>query len=204
MAKPLMVRFGEQELPLELEKVERADIYGYVEVEAYSDAGKRCRLATLVQDGHTLIGSGGTAMGYVSPDGRWLDKSTLSPVGVDGSVIEPAPSTFSSVTELAERATVEDLLDHSIRSVYLLSCPEDWGSLCSELANGAIYRFPFSFRGGLDPDSAFLLEGADKNVFLLVGSPTRVEYVGISQPAPAADMEDEQGEEEDDLDFGMM
>ncbi|MCC2673052.1 MAG: hypothetical protein K0Q72_5524 [Armatimonadetes bacterium] len=204
MAKPLVVRFSGQEVPFQLEKVERADIYGYTEIESFSEAGEPCRLATLARDGQTLVGPGGSAMGYVSPDGLWVDKGTLQPVTVDGRSVQTVASSFSAPIELTERATIEQLLDHTVRSVYLLSVDTDWGGLRDELAQGAVFQFPFSYRGGLNPDTAFLLQGSDQNVFLLVGSSSRVEFVGLAQAAPAAEAEDETEEDDDGLDFSMF
>ena len=203
MAKPLIVRYAGQEIPLQLEKVERADIYGYTDIESYSPTGELCRLATIAQDGRTMVGPGGTAMGYMSPDGMWVERGSLSPVTIEGEPLTSVPSTFSAPVDLTERATVEQLLDHTIRSVYLLSPEADWGGLRTELAAGTVYQFPFSYRGGLNPDAAFLLQGADQNLFLLVGSPSRVEFVGLAQAAPAAEAE-EVAEEDDDLDFSMF
>jgi hypothetical protein len=204
LAKPLVLRYSGLEIPFNLEKVERADIYGYAEVETFSDDGRPCRLATLAQDGKTLVGPGGTAMAYLSPDGNWLDRGALSPVTLEGEVLEPVASTFSAPVDLARRATIEELLDHSVRSVYLLTADADWGPLREELAKGVVYRFPFSYRGGLNPDTAFLLQGADRNVFLLVGTAARVEFVGLAQAAPAPEVEDEVEEEDDGLDFSMF
>ncbi|MCC2667846.1 MAG: hypothetical protein K0Q72_317, partial [Armatimonadetes bacterium] len=53
-------------------------------------------------------------------------------------------------------------------------------------------------------DTAFLLQGSDQNVFLLVGSSSRVEFVGLAQAAPAAEAEDETEEDDDGLDFSMF
>jgi len=200
----LVLRYSGQEIPFDLEKVDRADIYGYAEVETYSDAGRPCKLATLAQDGKTLVGPGGTATAYVSPDGLWLERTNLSPVTVEGEELQPVPSSFSAPIDLAVPASIEQLLDHSIRSVYLLASEAEWSPLRNELARGVVYQFPFSYRGGLNPDTGFLLEGADKNVFLLVGSPTRLEFVGLAQVAAAADAEDEVEEDDDGLDFSMF
>lgn len=204
VARPLVLDFQGREIPFALEKVERSDLYGYVEIETFDDRDQPCKLATLTQDGRTLLGPGATATANLTPDGRWVERGALTPVGLDGEPLPTVPSSFSAPVALAERATVEQLLDHVIRSMYLLTCDEGWDDLRSELGDGAIFRFPFSFRGGLTADVGFLLANPGGSVFLLVGSPARLEFVGLAQAAPAADEEDEPGEEEDPLDFSMF
>jgi hypothetical protein len=73
----------------------------------------------------------------------------------------------------------------------------------AELEKGTIFQFPYSFRGGLEPDAGFLLLGADGTPFVAIGSATRLEMVGLQQSAGAAE-EDEGGDDEDSIDFGMM
>lgn len=58
MAKPLTVVFRGDTVHLELEKVERSKLYGYVDHEVVDDSGKPCELATLISDGHSIAGKG--------------------------------------------------------------------------------------------------------------------------------------------------
>ena len=62
MAKPLVVNLGGVEFPLQMSRVERSDLYGYVEVETLDEGGARCSLATLADDGRTIIGTSGFAV----------------------------------------------------------------------------------------------------------------------------------------------
>ncbi len=227
MARPLVFEFHGSEIPCAFQKVERADVYGYVEIETFDDQERPCTLATVAQDGKTLAGPGDTALGCVTPDGTWVERASLQPVTLDGERLEPAPSSFSAPIALGAPVTVEQLLDHTIRAVYHLAgleatapseappelgagganeAPPELGAggaaLLQELLSGTIYSFPFSYRGGINPDTAFLIAG-DGHPFMLVGSPTRLEFVGLPQTAPAVD-EDEPATEEDDLDFSMF
>lgn len=63
--------------------------------------------------------------------------------------------------------------------------------------------FPFSYRGGLEPDQAFLLLGSDGNLFLALGRLPTFEFVGLRNSAPLAEEETVE-EEESELDFGMI
>jgi hypothetical protein len=204
MARPLVLQFGGKELPLQLEKVARDDLYGYVEIETLDDKGRPCRAAKLASDGRSIIQSGGTAIGCISSDGEWLDKKTLTPCDHENRPIVPVPSTFGAPVELKETATIDEFLSHNIASAYQISCEADLGDLTDALKAGTIFRFPFSFRGGLVADVAFLMLAADGTPFLMIGQPAKFEFVGFDQPI-ALDEDQEAGdEEEESLDFSMM
>jgi hypothetical protein len=198
MAKPLVLQFQGTELPLAMTKVDRSGLYGYVELQALDANGRKCSKATLADDGQTLIGSGGTAIASLSTDGQWLDRSQLTPVGADGRQLTPVPSSFGAPVPLGQTATIDDYLGHNIRAVYQLSSEVDLAPLAAELKKGTIFVFPYSYRGGLEPDAGFILMAADGNIFLAVGTPTRMEFLGLEQGGVVAE------EDADEIDFGMM
>jgi hypothetical protein len=204
MAKPLILVYEDAELPFFPERVERRHIYGFVDVIAQDEAGNRCDLATLADDGRTVIGRGGMALATLSADGEWLDKKTLKPLDPEGKPITPAPSSFNEPVRLVQKVTVEEYLSHNVRSVYLMPSEADLTALKKALAGGTIYSFPFSFRGGLEADVGFLLMSQDQNVFLAVGQPTKLHFVGLEQAAALTDEEGPAEAEGDELDFGMM
>jgi len=201
MAKPLVVQFAGVDLPLEMSRVERSDLYGYVEVEALDSKGRKCFSATLADDGQTVVASGGSAFAKLSPDGKWLEKTQIKPVDAEGKEMAPVPSSFSAPVPLATTVSVEEYLSHNIRSVYQVSSEADLSPLLAKLKDGVIFSFPYSFRGGLEADAGFLLLAADGTPFVAVGSPTKLEFINFDQPAAA---EEEAAEGEEDLDFGMM
>ena len=206
MAKPLVFQYRDRQISFDMTKVERAKLYGFKDTEVVDEEGKPCQLATLAQDGHTLISSGGAALGTLSPDGKWVEKSTLNPVDVSGKTIVPVPSSFASPIPLVEEATIEDYLDCAIRAIYVMQSSESLEELGEELKNGKIFRFPYSFRGGLEPDQGFLLSNFEGKIFCAIGKPIKNEFLGLQQTA-AAVMEEEavvEEEESDPMDFGMM
>ena len=204
MAKPLVFKYRDGEIAFAMSKVDRAKLYGFKEVEVLDDDGHKCELATLAGDGRTVIGKGGTAMAYVSSEGNWCERSQLKPVNLEGNEIEPVPSSFSEAVALDDKVSIEDYLEHNIRSVYQMDSEDDTSALMDELKAGAIYKFAYSFRGGLEADAAFLLTNGDGELFMAVGNPTTVEFIGLQQTAGVA-AEDEAAEEEGDLmDFGMI
>lgn len=203
MAKPLVFSFGGAEIPFALSKVERSDLYGFTEIETVDEQGQKCRLATLADDGRSVILSGGTALVTLSPEGNWIEKKTLVPTDHQGNRMTPVPSSYGAPVPLEKTASIEEYLSHDIRSVYQISSEADFGPLMEELKKGTIYQFPYSFRGGLEPDAGFLLLAADGTPFLAIGSPTKLQLVGFEQTAGVA-VEEESSDEDDSMDFGMM
>ncbi|HXD88708.1 MAG TPA: hypothetical protein VN641_19620 [Urbifossiella sp.] len=205
MAKPLRLEFQGQTVDFQLEKIDRTKLYGYVETEVLDENGKRCEVGTLTGDGHSIVGKGGTALAYFSPDGLWRKKTDLKPVDLHGNVIPPVKSTFDATVPLDKKASIDDYLSHNIHLVYRLSADDEPPALREELKKGTIFQFPFSYRGGVEASAGFLLQGSDGNLFLCVGTPTALEFVGLkTQPAiPAEDVDSSAGEE-DLLDFSMV
>jgi hypothetical protein len=161
-------------------------------------------LATLAQDGQTVVGRGGTAFGTLTVDGTWIEKNQLKPVDPAGQTIQPVASSFAAPVPL-EQASVEEYLDCAVRSLYLLETTDDIGPLADELRQGTIYHFPYSFRGGLEPDQGFLLASGEGKVFCAIGKPAKVEFLGLAQAAPAVEEEETEGDEEEAaMDFSMM
>ncbi len=204
MAKPLIFEFKGAQIPLQMSKVDRAKLYGFKDLEILDEEGDKCELATLAEDGRTVVGKGGTGIGYLTADGNWCDKTVLTPVDLEGRAMTPVASSFSAPIELDRRATLDELLDHSMRLVYRMDFEEGGGDqLMDELKSGAIFRFDYSFRGGLEPDTGFLLTNEMDEVFLLIGTPSNIEMIGHQQPRFTAEM-DEDASEDELMDFGMI
>lgn len=204
MAKPLVFSLGGSDFSFEMAKVDRAKLYGYKDVEIFDEQGDKCEMATLAEDGHTIIGRGGTGVGYLSADGLWCEKTQLRPVDLSGQPIEPVTSSFAAPIALAEPTTADDYLAHSIRSIYWLST-ESGGDLVQQLKSGSIFKFGYSYRGGLEADVAFLLCNEVGDVFMAVGNATAIEFVGLQQTAIVLDDDAEQDEGDgDEMDFGMI
>ena len=85
----------------------------------------------------------------------------------------------------------------------MLATEDDTSDLVVELKRGTIFSFPYSFRGGLEADAGFLLMGDEENIFLVVGVPTKIEFIGI-QPSAAVDDDTEDDDGTDTMDFDMI
>ena len=206
MAKPLVFQWGDRQLSFAMNKVDRAKLYGFKETEVLDEAGQRCELATLAQDGHTVVGRGGTAFGTLTVEGNWIEKGQLKPVDLAGQTLQPVASSFAAPVPLAETVTPEEYLDCAVRAVYQMDSSDEIGPLVQELTAGKIYRFPYSYRGGLEPDVGFLLANHEGKVFCAIGKPSKIEFLGLQQTAPAVEDEDQAGDEDeaDAMDFSMM
>lgn len=191
------------EFDLKFSKVDRSKLYGRVGSEALDDKGDKCSLVTMSSDGKTLIPSGGTAFGYVSADGLWRKKGNLVPHNLDGEELTPVKSTLKETTMLDSKASIDEYLGHKPRLAYILEgdVPED---VQKELKDGAIYKFGFSYRGGLTPDVGFVLKGKDDTFWMIIGQPARIEFVGFEAANAVVETEDDEDGLDDLMDFGIM
>ena len=213
MARALKFQLGETEYPFSLEKVDRTKLYGSKETIALDENDTACSLATLADDGRTLIGKGGTGLGWLDADGLWRDKSELKPHNVDGDLVEPVPSSFNASIKLFESATAAEFLEHNVRLVYRLrwepaeasASPENGlDELLGELKRGTIFRFPYSYRGGLEADVGFMLLSENGDLMMVVGNPAEVRFVGMQSQAPAETLEATSDDGDESLSFDMI
>lgn len=193
----------------ELNKINRSHLYGSVRVLTNDANDRRCVTATLASDGKTLIPKGGTALGYVNPDGEWISRDELKPVDLEGNAVPEVPSSFDSPIALTETSSSQELLEHNIRLTYRLDNEAGLpAALSKELAKGTIYKFGFSYRGGVGYDPAFILADEDNNVWMMITTPNDIDFVTLEQAALCArkaNVDEVEGEDTDDaLDFGMM
>ena len=198
--------FGGTPLQFEMNKVDRTKLYGYKELEVLDESGEPCELNTLADDGKTLIGKGGTGIGHLTADGDWVEKSDLKPVDLEGKTITPVKSSFSAPIPLKQEITLDDYLDHNIRLIYQLDLVSENADLLGKLKSGSIFKFDYSFRGGLEADAGLMLMNDDEEIFFLVGDKTSITFKGLQQSAPVATSEEttEDADAGGLMDFGMI
>jgi hypothetical protein len=203
MPRELVLSLDGHEFPVTMVKIDRDKLYGSIEIEAFDEKGNEASLRVLAADGKTLIDKGGTALTTVNAKGTSIDRSALTAVDENGDKIEPVPSSFNEPNVL-KKADADDYLAQIVKSVYLLQPAEggDIDYLLDHLGAKQIYSFPFSYRGGLDYDQAFVL-GADNSAFMIVGRPAEIEFLKMNQ-STALDSTDEQEVSVDDLDFDLL
>src|SRR5262245_57873658 len=197
MARALLLSLDGEEFPVQMQKIDREKLYGNIEIEAFDEEGNQASLQILDADGKTLIGTGGTSLAALDEEGNSVDRKKLIPITSEGVEVEPVPGSFSRPSVRLE-ATIDEYLSHTVKSVYLLTPPEGSNlDLLKDVQSGdAIYKFDFSYRGGLEYDTAFLV-GNEKNVFMIVGVNTTLQFVKLNQPSVLEPVEEQEisGEE---------
>lgn len=203
MARQLVLSLDGNEFPVGIVKIDREKLYGSVEIEAFDEKGREASLRVLAADGKTLIDKGGTALTTVNSKGVSVDRSTLMAIDQDGDEIEPVPSSFNAPNEL-KLSSADEYLENIVKSVYLLQPGEggDLKYLMDHLKGGHIYAFPFSYRGGLEYDNAFII-GADGEAFMVTARPAKFEFLSLNQTTVLESNEEDEISA-DDLSFDLM
>lgn len=203
MARTLTLSLDGQEIPVKLAKLDREQLYGRVEIEAFDEKGKPSTIKILAADGRTLIDKGGTALAVVSEEGASVSRSQLAARDSNGEPIEPVKSSFESPNVLSA-ADPDDYLSQMVKAVYVLEGADGASIdyLLDHTAAGGIFKFPFSYRGGLDHDMAFVL-GRGSDAFMIVGRPAAYQFVRLNQAATLDPIEDEEISD-DDIDFESL
>ncbi len=207
MARSLTFTLGKSSFNCTIHKVDRTKLYGSRSIETLDMDGNKCELATLLDDGKTLVPYGGTASGYINPDGEWVCRADITPVDYDGKKLKKVPSSFDAGMPLDEEVSAEEFLDHSIRLTYALQSDDMDKGFLKTIKAGTIFKTSFSYRGGVDPDPAFVMQGEGETIWLLIGAENRVAYSKLEQAAVIeSTAEKDEGAETsgDELDFGML
>lgn len=206
MPRSLVFQMGDRDYSFQMVKVDRRKLYGYKELKVIDEHEANCDLATLAGDGRTLVGRGGTGLGWLDVDGGWREKDELTPVDTDGEVITPVPSSFSAPIKLFDTATAEEYLECNVRLVYSLESENnDLQDIMDELKRGTIFTFPYSYRGGLEADVAFILLNASDELMMVVGDPTKTEFIGLAAQSSVVNEDADDASGGDDLmDFDMI
>jgi hypothetical protein len=206
MARALVLELDGEEFAVSIKKIDRDQLYGSVEVEAFDEKGNPASLLILAADGKTLLDRGGTALATVDEKGNSVERSTLKAVSSTGKEIQPVDSSFNVTNHLA-KAEVEDYLSQIVKSIYVIDPFDETvnlSGLTATLSEGAIYKFPFSYRGGgIEPDNGFLLGNKDGDAFMVVGKTARFQFAKLNQMAQL-DSAEEQEISADDIDFDLL
>lgn len=203
MARPLVLVLDGVEYPVGITKADRDKLYGRIEIEAFDEKGREAELRILAADGKTLINKGGTALATVTDKGDSVDRNDLVPITEDGEKIESVPSSFNQNNILA-KAEVDDYLLQIVKSVYLVSPFEDAdiSGLLDQVSAGEIYGFPFSYRGGVEYDSAYLI-GSGKDAFIVTGKQAELDFIKLNESS-VLNNDEEDEISVDDLSFDLM
>jgi hypothetical protein len=204
MAKSLILSLEGREFEVLITRIDREDLYGKIEIEAFDEKGKPAELKVLAADGKTLIDRGGTALAVVNEKGDSIERSELVAVTIDGDEIERVESSFNAPNEL-KKADLDDYLGLVVKSVYILDPPEDGDLdyLKQHLDSEHIYSFPFSYRGGLEHDAAYIVGGDKDEAFMIIGKDGDLDYLKLNQ-ASVLESNEEQEISADEISFDLL
>jgi hypothetical protein len=203
MAKALRLSLDGNEFDVMITRIDRDDLYGRVEIEAFDEKGKPAELKVLAADGKTLIEKGGSALEVVNEKGDSIDRAELVPVDLDGDPLPKVESSFGQTNELS-KADVDEYLGLVVKSVYVLDPAEesDIDYLIDHLESGQMYKFPFSYRGGIEHDAAYIV-GNGKDAFMIIGKDGDVDYLSLNQ-ASVLEPQEEQEISADEISFDLL
>lgn len=204
MPKSLILDLDGKEFEVLITRIDRDDLYGTVEIEAFDEKGKPAELKVLAADGKTLIDKGGTALAVVNEKGDSVERSELIAVDSDGDEITKVESSFNAPNKL-KKAALDDYLSLVVKSVYVLDPPPegDLDYLKEHLDAKHLYSFPFSYRGGLEHDAAYIIGGDNGDAFMIVGKDGETDYVRLNQSGVLSSTE-EQEISADDISFDLL
>lgn len=200
MAKQLDIRINGRSFSVAPVKLERKKIYGWNEMRVVTPDGELCQQAGLNSDGITIIPAGNIKTGMLREDGLWMERLELIAIDAYGNKVKAIPSSFDTGIDLMEKTSVEDMLDHNLASVYQMTGDE--AMLLSSKIGDDIYKFPFSYRGGYEQNTAFIITNCP-NVFIVVGNDGGYDYIGLEQLGYLDTVEEEMSLE-DEMDFAMF
>lgn len=200
MARQLTFRIKRKEYTVIPVKIDRKKLYGWTEIIALDEQGRTCNLVSTDDTGTLIIPKGGTALGMLSSDGKWVERTQLKTVRQDGSEAEIIPSSFSVVISLKQKVTDEEFLDYSITDFYQLNnVPDD---LLKAIGDD-IYTFDYTYLDSYETTPAFLMV-ADATLFMLLGYKNRFDMLCLGECSVVDDDDDYIEVTDDDIDFSMF
>jgi len=205
MAKPITFNTGEKSFQAAINKVDRDKVYGYIE-ESISDAnGEICLTGNLLDDGSTIILSGATALKTVDFNNNEVDKKSLKAVYMDGKDATLIPSSYDGEVKL-ELAIADDLYNLEVTAVYQLDFENlsvAKNDVLTYFEGEKYYRFVFNYRADYEGADAIML-ATESDVFVLIGRMLSFEYLENKNKPVVIEEEVTTGNEEDNIDFGML
>lgn len=199
MAKGVVVALDGKVSSFQIEKIERAKLYGVRRRLAVDAEGRTCSRASLTDDGQVLLRAGMTAQGWFDTDGRQVEQKAIGAEDADGKLVDLVPSTLGVEQSLEGPIDAREILDLSLTAVYRITPEELDEALAKSLSNGQLWRFAFNYRPDYRSETGYLVQNGD-GIFALVGTPAPARYLEPQAPPPPVDDDEEEG----DLDFEMM
>ena len=187
-----------------ISKVDRNKVYGHVE-EIISDSnGELCSVASILEDGQTIIVSGATALKTVDSENKEISKDAIKTVNLDGTDAVLVPSSYDTDAVLTP-GTLDDLFNLEITAVYQLVWEDEAAKLdlIAYLGTNKVLKFVFNYRADYEGADAVLIT-AQNQVFALTGKFLEFQFLENKQVIVLEDTDADATVEEDSMDFGML
>jgi hypothetical protein len=187
-----------------ISKVDRNKVYGHVE-EIISDSnGELCSVASILEDGQTIIVSGATALKTVDSENKEISKDAIETVNLDGTDAVLVPSSYDTDAVLTP-GTLDDLFNLEITAVYQLVWEDEAAKLdlIAYLGTNKVLKFVFNYRADYEGADAVLIT-AQNQVFALTGKFLEFQFLENKQVVVPEDTDADATVEEDSMDFGML
>ncbi|MBN2534222.1 MAG: hypothetical protein JXB88_15135 [Spirochaetales bacterium] len=197
MARTLTFVLENKEYSLSPAKLNRQKLYGWKDIVPYDQNNEECQVYSIDESGTFIIPKGGSSLGMIDNQGKWVDKNELTAVDTNGNPVDIVPSSFSHPIALEQITAIEDFLDHSITSIYSLEGEHPAFADAIKKAKG-LYTFIFNWRDDYEGDPAFIIE-SDGKLYVLVGKKNEIDFLSLPQTGAIEEIEDEEGEEEIDF-----
>ena len=187
-----------------ISKVDRNKVYGHVE-EVISDSnGELCTVASILEDGQTIIVSGATALKTVDSENKEITKDAIKTVNLDGTDAVLVPSSYDTDVVLTP-GTLNDLFNLEITTVYQLVWEDEAAKLdlINYLGTNKVLKFVFNYRADYEGADAVLIT-AQNQVFALTGKFLEFQFLENKQVIVPENSDVDTTVEEDSMDFGML
>jgi hypothetical protein len=184
--------------------VDRNKVYGHVEEVITDSNGELCTVASILDDGQTIIVSGATALKTVDSDNKEVNKEQIKTVNLDGSDAVLVPSSYDIDTVLTA-GTLDDIFNLEITAVYQLVWDDETAKLdlINYLNTNKVLKFEFNYRADYEGADAVLIT-AQNQVFALTGKFLEFQYLENKQVILTEETDADVTVEDDAMDFGML
>ena len=206
MAKNLTFSIGGKSYEAAPVKIERKKLYGWVELKALDDKGDECAAVSVDEGGELIIPKGGTGLGILDEEGRWVERGSLKAVFAETG--EPAPlvpSSYDAPVVLDKPVSPEEFLDHEITALYQLNGADaNADADFIKALNNKIYSFVYNLRADYEGTPAFVL-AQDGAAYMFTGNKTDFQYLSLEQAGAVEEEAEEALEDEsEEIDFSFM
>jgi len=200
MGKEATFQINGKSFSASLTKIDRNKVYGWSEDHYTDNKGNPLNWAILLMDGKTLLGSGGTALKTLGPDGDEVSKSTLKAILPDGSDAQIQKSVYDETVNLDINRSIEDLLRLEVKAVYQLTISAGIDDLYTALNKTPVLYFKFNYRSDYEADDAFIIN-QNGHIFIITGVLQEFEF---AYPEKPANIDSNEEDIDNSLDFNMF